>query len=93
MSAAGSLDLRLPIGGLFVILGVLLVGYGVVTASNVEQYAKAGGLNINLWWGLVMLVVGALFLLLARRGARAELRAAAAGAGAPPHRDPAAATR
>ncbi|HEY0778909.1 MAG TPA: hypothetical protein VGD56_13145, partial [Gemmatirosa sp.] len=91
MSAAGSLDLRLPIGGLFVILGLLLVGYGVATASNVEQYAQAGGLNINLWWGLIMLVVGVLFLLLARRDARAELRAAAAGASAPPRRDPAAA--
>lgn len=93
MSAAGSLDLRLPIGGLFVILGALLMGYGLVTASNTEQYARSGGLNINLWWGLVMLVTGALFLLLARRGARAELRTAAAGAAAPPHRDPAAVTR
>ena len=93
MSAAASLDLRLPIGGLFVILGVLLMGYGVATASNTAQYVQSGGLNINLWWGLVMFVTGVLFLLLARRGSRAELRAAAAGASAPPRRDPAAVSR
>ena len=86
MSAAGSLDLRLPIGGLFVILGLLLAGYGVVTASNTAQYIPSGGLNINLWWGLVMLVTGVLFLLLARSGVRAELEAAKRGDGAPPRR-------
>lgn len=63
------LDLRVPIGGLFVTNGVLLAGYGLYTAGNVEMYAKSGGLNINLWWGATMLVTGALFLLFARRGA------------------------
>ena len=86
MSAEGSLDLRLPIGGLFFVLGVLLAGYGLVTASNTAQYVVSGGLNINLWWGLVLLVVGVIFLLLARRGVRAELRAAEHGASAPPHK-------
>ena len=94
MSAAGSLDLRLPIGGLFVILGVLLAGYGLVSAGDAAQYAKSGGLNINLVWGVVMLVTGAVFLLLARRGSvRAEVEAAERGTAAPPHRDPAAAMR
>lgn len=63
------LDLRVPIGGLFVVNGLLLAGYGLFTASNAEMYAKSGGLNINLWWGLTMLVTGALFLFFARRGA------------------------
>jgi hypothetical protein len=42
-----------------------------VTAGNVEQYARAGGLNINLWWGAVMLVFGVVLLVAARpkRGA------------------------
>ncbi len=94
MSAAGSLDLRLPIGGLFVMLGVLLAGYGIATASNTAQYIPSGGLNINLWWGLVMLVTGALFLFLARRdNVRAEIAAAERGTAAPPRRDPAAAAR
>ena len=88
MSAAGSLDLRLPIGGLFVMLGVLLMGYGLITAGNTAQYIPSGGLNINLWWGLVMLVTGALFLLLARRGnIRDELEAAERGRATPPRMD------
>ena len=69
MSAEGSLDLRLPIGGLFVTLGVMLAGYGLVTSGNTEMYLKSGGMNINLIWGIVMLITGAIFLLLAKRGA------------------------
>jgi len=69
MSAEGSLDLRLPIGGLFVVLGVMLAGYGLMTSSNTEMYVKSGGININLIWGIVMLITGAIFLLLAKRGA------------------------
>jgi hypothetical protein len=69
MSAEGSLDLRLPIGGLFVTLGVMLAGYGLVTSGNTEMYLKSGGMNINLIWGIVMLITGVIFLVLAKRGA------------------------
>ena len=70
MSAAGGLDLRIPIGGLFTALGLLLGAYGLATAGNAAHYARSGGLNINLWWGVVLLVVGLLFLLAARRSTR-----------------------
>lgn len=70
MSAGASLDLRYPIGGLFVVLGAILAGFGLVTRGNAAMYVPSGGVNINLWWGLVMLVVGVVFLLLARRGHR-----------------------
>lgn len=96
MSAAGSLDLRLPIGGLFVILGVILAGYGLATGGNAAMYAPSGGLNINLWWGVIMLLTGLGFLWLARADrvrVRAELEAAERGTAAPPRRDPAAAMR
>lgn len=63
------LDLRVPIGGLFVTIGLLLAAFGLFTASDAEMYAKSGGLNINLWWGIAMFVTGALFLLFARRSA------------------------
>jgi len=69
MSAEGSLDLRLPIGGLFVVLGVMLAGYGLMTSGNTEMYLKSGGMNINLIWGIVMLITGVVFLVLAKRGA------------------------
>ena len=70
MSGAGGLDIRLPIGGLFVVLGLVLAGYGVATNADAEQYARSMSVNINLWWGLVMLLFGALLLLLARRSRR-----------------------
>ena len=66
MSGAGGLDIRLPIGGLFVVLGLILLGYGVVTSADAAQYERSMSVNINLWWGLVMLVFGGLMLLLAR---------------------------
>jgi len=69
MSGEASLDLRLPIGGLFVVLGVMLGGFGLATGGNTEMYVRSGGLNINLIWGVVMLLTGIVFLLLAKRGA------------------------
>lgn len=60
------LDIRLPIGGLFSILGAILVVYGVVTRADTAQYVRSGGFNINLWWGLVMLVFGVLLFVVAR---------------------------
>ena len=70
MSGAGGLDIRVPIGGLFVVLGLVLVGYGVATNGDTAQYERSLSVNINLWWGLVMLGFGALMLLLARRSGR-----------------------
>ena len=70
MSDIIGLDLRYPIGALFVVTGILLAGFGMLTLGNAGMYQKSGGVNINLWWGLVMFVVGVLFLLGARRGAR-----------------------
>jgi hypothetical protein len=70
MSGAGGLDIRLPIGGLFALLGLILGGYGVATNSDAERYARSMSVNINLWWGLVMLVFGAALLLLARSSRR-----------------------
>jgi hypothetical protein len=40
-----------------------------VTGGNTAMYAKSAGMNINLIWGVVMLVTGLIFLGLAKRGA------------------------
>ena len=72
MSGGGNLDLRLPIGGLFVALGVILAGYGIATAGNTAMYVRSTAINVNLWWGLVMLAFGGLFIGLAMRAARAK---------------------
>jgi hypothetical protein len=68
------LDVRWPIGTLFVALGLLLSGYGLATADNTEQYARSLSVNVNLWWGLVMLVFGLVLLLAARAGAKTLAR-------------------
>jgi len=60
-AAARLFDIRLLIGGLFLLYGVMLTVAGLFTSS--AERAKAAGININLWLGLAMLVVGALFVL------------------------------
>src|SRR6185437_5277959 len=50
------LDIRIPIGSLFALLGMLLAGYGL--CSNPAIYGRSLGLDINLWWGVVLLVFG-----------------------------------
>jgi hypothetical protein len=63
MGGSGGLDIRLPIGGLFAVLGLVLTGYGIATAGEPAHYARSLSFNINLWWGLVMLAFGVGLLL------------------------------
>ncbi len=56
------MDIRLPIGGLFSILGVMLVVYGVITRGSEMYVTKSEGINVNIWWGLVMLAFGLVML-------------------------------
>jgi hypothetical protein len=58
------LDIRLPIGLMFSLLGVLLIVTGLVNGADVRSL----NININLIWGVVLLVFGALMLLGAMRG-------------------------
>ena len=62
-------DLRFPIGLLFSLYGGLLVVYGAFV-SDKAIYERSLGININLWWGVVMLVFGTGMLLLAVRGSK-----------------------
>ena len=50
------LDLRFPMGLLFVALGALLAGYGLLGDQAV--YAASLGINVNLWTGLGILLFG-----------------------------------
>ena len=53
-------DIRNPIGALFLIYGFILVVYGLV--GDQAQYARSFGININIIWGLVLAVLGAVLL-------------------------------
>ncbi len=72
------LDVRIPIGLMFSILGLLLLGYGVATLG--EPGARPTGLPIDLIWGIVMLVFGLAMLALFRRSRSAARRAEPDGA-------------
>jgi len=62
VSASSKLfDLRVLIGGLFTLYGVVLTILGLLASK--AALAKAAGININLWMGLGMLLLGVFFLL------------------------------
>ena len=56
-----TLDVRTPAGVMFVVLGALLVVYGV--AGDAAQYQRSLGVNINVGWGIVMVGFGVGLLL------------------------------
>jgi hypothetical protein len=83
MEAANLFDLRRIIGGLFAVLGLLLVLLGLFESQ--AEIDKAAGVNINLWAGLGMIMVGVFFLIWAfTRPLGAQLREAEEGEGAGP---------
>ena len=60
-------DLRLPIGFMFVLLAGVLVVYGLLEPG---ARAPLTHLNINLFWGLLLLVFGVVMLLMGYRAQR-----------------------
>ena len=62
------LDIRLPIGLMFLILGVLILVYGFI--SDPAIYQRSLGVNINMIWGAVMLVFGLVMFLFGVRSTR-----------------------
>jgi hypothetical protein len=62
-----SLDLRIPMGLLFTLVGVILTAFGLATKGNAELYARSLGINANLWWGIVLLIFGLIMFVMGRR--------------------------
>ncbi|HZL46261.1 MAG TPA: hypothetical protein VFC28_08540 [Opitutaceae bacterium] len=62
------LDVRIPLGLLFLLLGIILVIYGF-TADPIIYTQHSLGQNVNLTWGSVFTVFGAVMLLFTRRKA------------------------
>jgi drug/metabolite transporter (DMT)-like permease len=56
---AGALDIRNIIGGLLGVYGVILVLMGLFGDKELD---KTGDVNANLWAGLALVVVAAVFL-------------------------------
>jgi hypothetical protein len=68
---AMQLDVRIPIGLLFLIFGAILAGFGLWSDPVIYEKHSLGH-NINLAWGVVQLVFGAVMLALAYRGRKAK---------------------
>lgn len=62
------LDIRWPIGLMFTFIGALLSFYGVARHDASLSHAGGSEININLIWGVVLLIFGVLMLLGAVRG-------------------------
>jgi hypothetical protein len=64
------LDIRLPIGMMFTLLGLILMGTGLFTAGDAGMYQQSLGINVNLWWGAFLLIFGVIMLLMWRKASK-----------------------
>jgi hypothetical protein len=62
-----NLDLRIPMGLMFTLVGMILTAFGLATNGDEALYARCLGTNVNLWWGMVLLVFGLTMFILGRR--------------------------
>jgi hypothetical protein len=62
-----NLDIRYPIGLLFLVVGAILAVFGLVSGPEIYA-AHSLGMNINLWWGVIQIAFGAFMLTLAKMG-------------------------
>jgi LPXTG-motif cell wall-anchored protein len=60
------LDIRLPMGLLFLLLGIILVTYGFVSDPAIYTEHSLGQ-NVNLLWGAIFALFGGWMLFLARK--------------------------
>jgi hypothetical protein len=56
------IDIKIPIGLMFTILGLLLTVYGFFTRLDSTLYERSLGINVNLWSGLLMLFFGLIMM-------------------------------
>jgi hypothetical protein len=59
------IDIRLPIGLMFTIIGLLLASYGLLGDASI--YQRSLGINVNLIWGGVLTLFGVVMLLMGRK--------------------------
>ena len=63
-SGMGGMDIRLPMGLMFLIIGLVIACFGLATNGDAMYTEHSLGININLWWGMVMAAFGLVMLLL-----------------------------
>jgi hypothetical protein len=60
------LDIRIPLGLIFLIIGGIMTIFGLFTHGS-AIYEKSLGFNINLAWGILMFLFGAVMFFMGRR--------------------------
>ncbi|MCU0362942.1 MAG: hypothetical protein MUD02_04275 [Bacteroidales bacterium] len=60
-------DIRIPIGLMFTILGVLITLFGLFTKSDAGMYEVSLGINVNIIMGVIMLIFGLIMLWFSRK--------------------------
>jgi hypothetical protein len=70
MGGGTGMDIRLPMGLMFSIIGLIIAVYGAFTSGNTMYAEHSLGININLWWGTIMLIFGLIMLALSRGGGK-----------------------
>jgi hypothetical protein len=61
------LDIRIPLGLIFLIIGGIMATFGIFTHGDAAIYEKSLGVDLNLTWGLIMFVFGAIMYFVGRR--------------------------
>jgi hypothetical protein len=61
------LDIRVPLGLIFLIIGGIMAVFGGATHSDASLYQRSMGVDLNLLWGGVMFVFGAIMFYGGRR--------------------------
>lgn len=64
-------DIRIPIGLMFTLLGIIITILGFVTNSDTAMYQKSLGINVNIIMGILMLLFGLIMLFFARKKKKA----------------------
>ncbi len=67
-----NLDIRMPMGLMFLLIGAILAGFGLATNGDPTYAEHSLGYNVNLIWGLVIFAFGAILVFLARRATKAR---------------------
>jgi hypothetical protein len=60
-------DVRMPVGWMFTLTGLLLSFLGWSTRNNAALYVQCQGIDANLWWGLALLAFGLAMMLYGKR--------------------------
>jgi hypothetical protein len=66
-----NLDIRMPMGIMFAVFGLILAGWGMATGHD-PMYQRSLGYNINLIWGAVLLIFGSAMIYFARKSMKKD---------------------